>query len=132
VFKRANIQSTPIWIISLTPNLILFSHIRLGLLSGLFPSAFRPQYFMHLSPPHACNIPHHLIFHYLILIIFDEKQICETCRCVNIFILYYFFLLTKCSPDFCSRTSSDCPFLTVTAVQSKRSNYIYIYRSLPV
>jgi hypothetical protein len=45
-----SIQSIPSHPVSLRPILILFTHLRLGLPSGLFPSWFPPL-------PHSCYMP---------------------------------------------------------------------------
>jgi hypothetical protein len=53
--------------IPLRSILILYSNLRLGLPNGLFPSFFRPKFFMYFSSHlfHACHmaIPSHLFDH---------------------------------------------------------------------
>jgi hypothetical protein len=52
-----SIQFIPSHPISLRFILILFTHPRLGLPSGLFPSGFPSISYMHSSSPHSCHVP---------------------------------------------------------------------------
>jgi len=57
--------------ISLRSNLVLFSHLRVSLQSGLFPSGSLTK-ILYESFSHACYMPTHLIVHLITLIIFGK------------------------------------------------------------
>jgi len=53
-----SIQSTPSYPISVRFSLILFSHLRLGLPSGLFTSSFSTKILYTALIPHVCYMPY--------------------------------------------------------------------------
>jgi hypothetical protein len=73
-------QLTPSHPISLRYILILFTHLHLGLPSGLFPSEFPTNILYTSSSPHSCYIPAHLIlFDLIILIMLGEVWSSSLC-----------------------------------------------------
>jgi hypothetical protein len=58
LFWASSIQSIPPRPTSWKYILIYFSHLRLGLLSGLFPSGLPTKTLYNLFPSHACYMPH--------------------------------------------------------------------------